>query len=509
MKKVFSMILLVAMLLAMVGCGAPAQETTTTAASEDATTEITEEMSEMLEETAPATTEALDVLKSTEGFRVGYARIDITPSKSVPLGGFGNTSKRMSTSILRRIYATCVAVADEEDNLALLYATDVQSSAFFLNGRSLVAMQLGIPEYQVAVNASHTHAGPDGTNSAEPNIVEWLTEANLKIIEVGLEAVKDLKPATVAYGSVETEHMNFIKHYKHTLADGTEVFFGDNFGTQVLDETTQHATQIDETMHIIQFTREGAKPVVMTNWRAHPLMDGASSKYELSSDFIGTFREAMELKYDCQFVFFQGAAGNNNSKTRLTEERRTIDTAEYGSILADYAIEGLQNLTQVEPGLIQARQTMYNARCNHDTDSLYAYATVVRSVWQSTNSQEEAKAAGAPYGIRSPYHANAIVARYNRAQNMEVELDAIAIGDYISFVTAPNELYDTLSVMTEDDSPYAMTMTLGYTNGYSGYIPSAYGWEYTSYESDVSWFAPGTGEEFVDCFLSMLDEMAK
>ena len=93
MKKVFSMILLVAMLLAMVGCGAPAQETTTTAASEDATTEITEEMSEMLEETAPATTEALDVLKSTEGFRVGYARIDITPSKSVPLGGFGNPSK--------------------------------------------------------------------------------------------------------------------------------------------------------------------------------------------------------------------------------------------------------------------------------------------------------------------------------------------------------------------------------------------------------------------------------
>ena len=61
--------------------------------------------------------------------------------------------------------------------------------------------------------------------------------------------------------------------------------------------------------------------------------------------------------------------------------------------------------------------------------------------------------------------------------------------------------------MTEASSTYPMTVTLGYTNGYTGYIPTLYGFEYTSYETDVCWFKAGIGEVMVDTFLSMLDEM--
>lgn len=493
MKRLICTLLCMVMILSLVACGGSTEESS-------ATTEQT---------LPPETTAALDVLHSGEGFRVGYARVDITPKKSVPLGGFGNTSMRMSVNVLRRLYATCIAIADEQDNLILLYALDLQGSQNLLTSRDVVAMQMGIPSYHIVYNSSHTHAGPDVTNTKEPNLAEWLDTTNVQLVEVAQEAVADLKPATLSYGSVETYHMNFIKHYQHTLPDGTVKYFGDNFGEAVYDSTTKHITEIDPTMHVIEFQREGGKPVVMTNWRAHPLMDGSSSKFNVSADFIGAFRESLELKYDCHFAFFQGAAGNNNSKTRLSEESRTSDTAEYGNILADYALEALQNMTPVEdPGLIQTRNTMFEGRCNHDTDSLYYRAIEVQSIWTATNDHAQVKAAGAPYGIRSAYHANAIVARYNRPETYTTELNAIAIGDCIGFVTAPNELFDTLSVMTEEGSPYPMTMTLGYSNGYTGYIPSARGWEYTSYESDVSWYAPGTGEEFVECFLDMLGDMA-
>ena len=54
-----------------------------------------------------------------------------------------------------------------------------------------------------------------------------------------------------------------------------------------------------------------------------------------------------------------------------------------------------------------------------------------------------------------------------------VPLGVVTMGDW-AIVFSPNELFNTLSVSIEEASPYAMTMTLGYTNGANGYIPSAF-----------------------------------
>lgn len=443
-------------------------------------------------------------------FRVGYARLDITPEEPLPLGGFGNTDKRISTEILRRLYVTCVAITDEQDYTVLMYGCDfINPYAALMNARPVVAQATGVPEHQILVNSSHTHAGPDAGTTSFQSTVNWINLVNEQIVQAGVDAMADRKPATMSYGSIETENLNFIKHYYHIDASGQKLFFGDNFGTQVLDETTQHTTQIDQTMFLLQFQREGDKPVVMASWRAHPLLDGGSSRTEVSSDYIGAFREALELQYDCDFVFYQGAAGNNNSSSRLMKEVRTKDTAEYGALLAGYALEGLKNnMTDVgNPGLVQSRYTLLEEEVNHDTDSLYIAAQQVQAVWKTTNNFTEAKTAGMPYGIRSPYMANAIVNRYNKEKTAVSELNAVAFGDHVAFVSAPNELYDQLGEMTEAGSTYPMTVTLGYTNGYTGYIPTLYGFEYTSYETDVCWFKAGIGEVMVDTFLSMLDEM--
>ena len=53
------------------------------------------------------------------------------------------------------------------------------------------------------------------------------------------------------------------------------------------------------------------------------------------------------------------------------------------------------------------------------------------------------------------------------------------------------------------------TLTLGYTNGHFGYIPSAQAWEYTCYETDISYFESGTAEVIQQCFLDMLNEMTQ
>lgn len=481
MKKIISMLLLLVMVLSLCACGS--------GDSEDAS--------------------GAQTGSQEKTFRVGYARYDITPTESVPLGGFGNTSERMSTNILRRVYVSCIAITDEQDNTILLIAADLQQpNDKIMACRPVISQATGVPEAQIMINGSHTHAGCDVSSNMEA-AMRWIALVNEQAVNAAVDAMADRKPATMSYGSVETEGLNFIKHYKYIDENGETQYFGDNFGTAVYNETTQHTTQIDQTMFLMKFEREGDKDVVFASWRAHPLLDGAKSKTDLSSDYIGAFREAIELKLDCEFAFYQGAAGNNNSTTRLTAEQRTRDTAEFGALLADYAIDGLtNNMTKVDnPGLIQTRQTNLDAEINHDTDSLYYSAKSVQVVWTTTNDYSQAAAAGEPYGIRSPYMANAIVNRYNKDDTCISELDAFAIGDHVAIVSAPNELFDQLGEQTEAGSSYPMTVTLGYTNGYTGYIPTMYGFEHTSYETDVCWYKPGIGETMVDTFLSMLDEM--
>ena len=319
MKKFLAFVLLIVMVFSLCACGQTGDNNSDQAASE-------------------------------KGFRVGYARCDITPEEAVPLGGFGNCDKRLSTSILRRLYVSCIAITDEQDYTVLLFSCDfINPYQQLMNARPIISQSTGVPEHQILINSSHTHAGPDVGSTSFESIQRWIALVNEQLVRAGTDAMADRKAANMSYGSIETENLNFIKHYKHVDADGSVKFFGDNFGTQVLDETTEHTTQIDQTMFMLKFEREGGKDVVFASWRAHPLLDGSSSRTELSSDYPGAFREAMELQLDCHFSFFQGAAGNNNSSSRLAKEVRTKDTAEYGALLAGYAIDCLNNnMTKVE-----------------------------------------------------------------------------------------------------------------------------------------------------------------
>ena len=84
---------------------------------------------------------------------------------------------------------------------------------------------------------------------------------------------------------------------------------------------------------------------------------------------------------------------------------------------------------------------------------------------------------------------------------------AVCIGDEFAFVTFPGELFDTISVGIEEGSPYPTTMLIGYSTGHIGYLPSAYAFEYTSYETDITRFVEGTGEIVRDEYIRMLSEI--
>lgn len=98
--------------------------------------------------------------------------------------------------------------------------------------------------------------------------------------------------------------------------------------------------------------------------------------------------------------------------------------------------------------------------------------------------------------VESPYHASAIVTRIKyQGKNQHVTtLSTATIGD-VSFAGFPGEMFDTNAMYVKDNTATKMAFILCYTNGASGgYFPSAYGYLYSTYESDTTSVNIGTAE---------------
>ena len=438
----------------------------------------------------------------------GFARADITPEAPVPLAGYGNTEKRISRNVLDPLYVDVLALTDAQDNTILLMTWDATRSYTQVQelARQSVAQATGVDESRIYIAASHSHSAPEMTNQKVDSASVYSTYVVTQTTQAALAALADRKPAKMSVGSTEVEGLNFVRHYTYVDSEGNTQYFGDNFGTWVFNDTTTQTTKADATMYMLRFTRLDAPEIALVNWRAHPHLTGGSSLYDISADWVGAFRDAVQYQTGAKVMYFNGASGNINEKSRIQSENLTTEYAEYGAMLAKFAV-GLLNsdMESVKADTIATKQTLYSAPVNHNEDSRYYQAKEIIAQYTATGIYNTEGAL--QYGIRSQYHANAIISNYNREQTMDLELNAILLGKQVCLVTAPAELFDTNAMWLEENSPADYTLTLGYTNGHFGYVPSKFAWEHTCYESDISYFEPGTAEQIQECFLSMLNDM--
>ena len=448
-----------------------------------------------------------------EGFQVGFARRNISPTAPVPISGISaNSTDRMSTSVHDTLYASALCMTDSNGNTYVFMTWDLQGlyASVWNVIRDTVASETGVPRENIYMTTTHTHSGPAVGSDAVAYMEEYRGMLGAQCIAAAKEAILDRKPAEMYYSQVETERMNFVRHYYYIDENGDKQYFGDQYriNNTVYNETTRHASEADPTMYIVRIDREGAEDIVMANWRAHPHLYTSSSSYRVSADFIGAFRTALEMKYDCKFMYFQGAAGNVNNKSKIAGEAQTFEYGEYGRIMAEYALEAMESETKVESTVITSRTVTKKYPANHSEDHLYSIALVCRDMWKSGQySNSEATAYGEPYGVYGPIHAGSIISNSKRGETVTDELNAISFGDQLCIVTAPHELFDTNSMWLEGVSPYEVTMTFGYTNGFNGYVPSAQAVEYGCYEKNCTYLMPGSGEVIQEDLLSMLNDM--
>lgn len=445
-------------------------------------------------------------------FSVGYSRIDITPECAVPMAGYGNTTSRLSQNIQDYLFATSIAINDGMGNTVIFLSLDLQRASDQIVGalRPLISQQTGIPEMNINITGTHTHSGPD-VNAGHPGSEAYFSMLMPRLVQVVMESLEDLQPATIYAGSIEAEGLNFVRHYGHKNEDGTISYFGDNFGEAVYDENTVHTSIADPTIYTVKFDREDAKDVCMVNWRAHPHWTGGSSKYNISSDFVGPFRECFELETGMLFGYYQGAAGNINEKSRITSENIAMDYQQHAYLLNEYAVKCVnENLEYVEPGQIRVREQTLTMKVNKTDDmGLLNAAAIYSSVYRATNDRAQAKQAALDMGytINSQYAAAAITSNHKKADTEDRTYTVVTIGDQMAISLAPHEMFDRTMTRVEQASPYKFTLHFSYSNGQNTYMPDKLAWSQGGYEVDVSLFVEGSTELVEETFIKMINEM--
>lgn len=492
MKKVFSVVLMLSLLLGLCACGSA----------------------------SPAGTGSGTEAAAPENvFMAGYGKVDITPQEQgVPMNGYANSSERLSTGLLSYLYAIAVAVRDADGNTAVVVSVDnaALSENYTTEVREWAQKKLDIPKENILVAAIHQHSCPDPSNG------DFQTSANYRqrmlqgIKDAIAAAVEDLAPAELWINTATTEALSFVRHY--WTNDGT--LCGDGFGNAA-SGLVGHESDSDKEMRLVKFTREEKEDIILVNFQGHPHMGTREADTNIHSDWPGVMRDEVAAQLGANCIYFSGAGGNMNSTSRITQENISKDFRDHGKRAASYVVDAESSYTKVESGKVACKEVTLTYETDHSMDHLLMEAKIIADA-RGRDSQEARELLKEYPQFNSIYHASAVVNKAAAGPTRDITISVITFGD-VAITAHPYEMFDTNgmelrsgSVDNENydaddqlENPYAMTIVSSLANGSHGYIPSRLGYTNGGYSTDITKFAPGTGEQLVGDYLRLLNELHK
>ena len=473
MKRIFSLFLTIAIILTLVACAAEQTSTIPTSTAE-----------------APC-------------FKAGFGYANITPKQDgLPMAGYSDG--RVSAGYMTYLEARAVAVQDEAGEILLFVTADLSfiRPKFGKQDMEKMTKALGIPEDHIILSGTHTHGSIETESLSAKGVPEFNEFASNGMVEAARLAIEDLKPAEIYVGTAITENLNFVRRY--FMDDGS--FTTDNFpgtGTKVVS----HETEADPQLVMTRFVREGGKDILISNFQAHPHLEG---EFEgVSAETVGAMRDAFEAEFDVHSLHWQGAAGNLNSRSRIDGETRTKDRKEYAQLMLGYAKPVFESMTKVNSGPIEVASYDYVAIIDHSRDHLLDAARQVTDFYKAGNNAEACKPLANELGLVGYHQAMRIVWNYENGESFDAKLIAWSFGD-VSGIVTEYELFDTAGMYIKENSPFEQTFIVGYAYpGTGSYIPDAAAYANGGYERDSCRYISGTSEEMCDIYLDLLNQMHK
>lgn len=432
-------------------------------------------------------------------FRVGAARVVITPPVGTPIGG--SYSLRPSNGVLDDLCARAIVV-EQDGAKAAFVGLDVCYTArpVITAARELIVGQTGIAPDRVMISATHTHSGPVQTRD---NLMDKITGADRPLAKEftaklpGLiaravaEADARLAAARASSLVAREEHTSFNRRY--WMKDGTLGWM-----TARSPDRVRPAGPIDPDVGVCYFesTDKGSKPLATYfNFAMHPTVVGGA---KFCADYCGCVaRRLAEFKgADMVTLFANGCCGNiNQINPDWPGQGGGLPEAErIGTVLAGAALREWPNLRPLETFAPRARSTLVTLPRRSITDEEVAEAhRVVDLIGKSKQT--------------IPVMANAVCILETEAKKdvpLEAEVQVIAFSDQLAIVSLPGEIFVELGLALKKASPFPHTFIAELANGSIGYIPNRSAYPEGNYEVVSARCAEGSGERLVEAALGLL-----
>ena len=461
---------------------------------------------------------------------VGFARVDITP----PLGSFmpGYYVDRRAKKILDPLQINMVAFSDGKTTaLVAQYDTEALSDSVADMMRDAIVKATGVERDAIILHASHTHdggflaqkIGHGSAAQADARATEvdriYLDLSVSRAADAAVEAIADLKPATLSCGRTVAKRISFVRRY---LMKNGKV--QTNPGTNNPDIVRAVGTA-DETVQVLRIDREGAKSICLINFQTHPDVVGGET---ITADWPGLTRKVFEAATmgETLCVVINGTEGDVNHCNvlplpgELNGLHRDFDAADRGydharhmaNVLAASALSVWLKCASVEAGEIRFHVGNVRVPANKAKDTDEKNLAWANEVWALHEAGKDAEIS-AKYGCYE-MELTTEVARAGRIRNManhadfhDLPITTIAIGDDIAFCGFPGEPFNDIGVAIRKDSPFKLTILSCLTNGSRGYFPFSDSYKQGGYESATSPFGPTVADDLIAGQLRQLREL--
>ena len=443
----------------------------------------------------------LTTMAQPNSLRVGVAAVSITPPNGTPLAGYYR--KRLSEGVLDDIHAKAI-VFEQNGVKAAIVICDILTfpRKTVTTARALIEQQTGIPRANVLIAATHSHTSPvvsgentrdalDGGNSEAA--LSYSAELPKRIAQSVADANQKLAPMRVNATIAHEDSVSFNRRF--WMRDGSVSWNPPKQDKGII----KPAGPIDPDVGFVSFETLKDEPIAaFVNFALHLDTTGGQ---KISSDFPGHLARLLAQVKGTNFqtVFATGACGNINHRDIAWKDNQKgvgesfrIATALAGAINTSWS--SLQPLTDTT---VQVRSAIVKLPLAPITDADIAKANEVyqRITDPKTTFPEQVNA----------FKVLDIVRR--NGQPLEVEVQVIAIGKDLAFVSLPGEVFVELGQSIKQASPFKYTMIVELANGSIGYVPNKSAYPESNYEVWSARCAAGSGEMLVSVATMLLSEL--
>ncbi|MFT6239415.1 MAG: hypothetical protein ACJAQT_001494 [Akkermansiaceae bacterium] len=269
--------------------------------------------------------------------RFGVARWDITPGLEVCVKNWGATDRWFARGVHRPLTGTALAISENSDPPLLLISLDLgwwRARADVDRLRLALCEELSLPEENLIVHLTHTHAGPllDSEPPKEANpeaTTAYLDQLREACIAGAKAAIDDLRESSLLF---HTGSCGLATHRDFLDPDDPERFLTGYHPDEPADDTLVVARIFDDA-HRTRAT--------LVNYACHPTTLAWDNDL-VSPDFPGAMREVVEASSDAPCLFLQGASGELAPCEQYVGDTATADR--HGRILGYAAMSLLEML---------------------------------------------------------------------------------------------------------------------------------------------------------------------